>query len=72
MTTPSKRLTQPTAISATAAYLRPRNRHGLLPASGHALPLPCSRWTLPRRSISPSCALAVAGHFSYRRVAWEM
>ena len=31
-----------------------------------------SKWTSPKRSTSANCAPAPAGHFSYRRVAWEM
>ncbi len=31
-----------------------------------------SKWTSPKPNTSPNSAPAPAGHFSYRRVAWEM
>ena len=32
----------------------------------------CSRWISPKRSTSRSVRSGVKGHFSYRKIAWEM
>ena len=58
-------------IAAAQHAPKPHNPHSTCfpwPPASDA----CSRWTSPKPSTSPSSAPTVAGHFSYRRVAWEM
>ena len=68
---PSNPRTTPAPTLPPARRRKPRSRRSISFRWPRASAL-FSRWTLLKHSTSPSCAPAPAGHFSYRRVAWEM